>query len=79
MEESDSETQEQVKVKNVMPEKEEKEMNKSIRQILNRVTEGNIDVMFKSLQETINTYMDKYPNEFASSYAKIFSQMVIGL
>jgi hypothetical protein len=60
------------------------EIEKAIRSVLNKVSEGNIEVMFNSLMEVVKQYVGKGTGKpslkvatFAHCYAKIFIQMNI--
>lgn len=54
-------------------------MEKAIRQVLNKVSEGNIEPMFNQMLELVKQYHKKQPLQFIHSYAKIFIQMNISL
>ena len=55
-------------------------ISKTLRSILNRVSEGNIDPMFKSLETSLDELLSKYdPNTVWTEYHKIFCQLTMGL
>ena len=63
---------------------ENKDMEKSIRQVLNKVTEGNIEPMFNALTAVVKQYISTNNNkpsmelaQFAKAYVKIFITMNI--
>jgi hypothetical protein len=60
------------------------EIEKAIRSVLNKVSEGNIEVMFTSLMAVVKQHVGKGTGKpslkvatFAFCYAKIFIQMNI--
>ena len=60
------------------------EIEKALRSVLNKVSEGNIEVMFTNLMELVKKYVGKGTGKpslkvamFAHCYAKIFIQMNI--
>ena len=57
-------------------------MLKAIRSVLNKVSEGNIEPMFQSIQSVVKQFIhSNKPSielaQFATAYAKIFVQMNI--
>jgi len=53
------------------------ETEKSIRSIFNKVSEGNIEPMFKQLLEVVNALFPKDPATFAKAYAGIFYKLSV--
>jgi hypothetical protein len=60
------------------------EIEKALRSVLNKVSEGNIEVMFTNLMDLVKKYVGKGTGKpslkvamFAHCYAKIFIQMNI--
>jgi hypothetical protein len=70
-EESMSE-QESIQAKKEKPSFDTQGVTKEIRSILNKVSEGNIDPMFKLLLEVVNKYYKGAPMDFCKAYADIF-------
>ena len=54
-------------------------MSKEIRSILNRVSEGNVEVMFTQLKEVVEKYIKKDRETFLECYSQIFMQLNVGL
>lgn len=54
-----------------------KETTKQIRSVLNKVSEGNIDPMFKELLKVVDELMPKDPTVFSQCYSDIFNQLCI--
>ncbi len=65
----------------VQPPIDSPEIEKGIRSVLNKVSEGNIEPMFQSLLAVVKQYVNIKSSQsvtvFATSYAKIFVQMNI--
>jgi len=74
-----SEAPELVKIepKKVEPKIDLASTSKAIRSILNKVSEGNIEPMFKQLMTVVDDLITKDENTFAECYTAIFNQLTI--
>ena len=62
-----------------MPKLDVAATSKAIRSILNKVSEGNIDPMFKQLLVVVESTYQKSPIEFCKAYSDIFIQLSVNL
>jgi len=53
--------------------------SKKIRVILNKVSEGNMDPMFKQLLPMVEELMPQDPDVFGKCYSEIFTQLTVTL
>jgi hypothetical protein len=53
--------------------------SKAIRTILNKVSEGNIEPMFKQLMVVVDSNYALDPLEFCKAYASIFIQLSVNM
>lgn len=58
---------------------DEADTTKQIRSILNKVSEGNIEPMFKQLMEVVQSLYNKDKQTFTNCYAGIFKQLTYNL